>query len=348
MKKIVLLLIFVLISARTVSAAEMQFAAPPVPESGAAYFDRTPENLWDGLRKILQEASDQIHPALSKGASVCVKAISITMILAILYDFTGISKTVIRIIGTVSLATVLLSVSGSMVPLGKETIRELSDYGKLLLPVMTGAMAAQGNVSTSGALYLGTAFFNAILCWLINNILIPAVYAYLVLTVAANALGETLLAKIKDATKGLTIWLLKTVLYVFTGYMAISGAVSGSTDAMAMKAAKITISGMVPVVGGILADASEAVLVSAAVMKNAAGIYGILALIAVTIGPFIRLGAQYLLMKLTSTVCGTFADKSLCGLITDFSSAMGLVLAMVAAVCLMLLISTVCFMKVVT
>ena len=142
------------------------------------------------------------------------------------------------------------------------------------------------------------------------------------------------------------IWLLKILLYAFTGYMTISGAVSGATDAMAMKATKVTISGIVPVVGGILADASEAVLVGVSVMKNAAGIYGILAVLAVAVGPFIQLGAQYLMLKMTASLCSSFGCKSLCGLIDDAAAAMGLILAMTAAVGLMLLISTVCFMKV--
>ena len=74
---------------------------------------------------------------------------------------------------------------------------------------------------------------------------------------------------------------MKIVLYAFTGYIGFTGVVSGTTDAMAMKAAKLTISGAVPVVGGILSDASEAVLVSAGIMKNAAGVYGILAVLAI-------------------------------------------------------------------
>lgn len=79
--------------------------------------------------------------------------------------------------------------------------------------------------------------------------------------------------------KNVVSWSLKTILTVFTTYMTVTGVVSGTTDAAALKATKVTISSVVPVVGGILSDASEAVLVSAGLMKNAAGIYGILAVL---------------------------------------------------------------------
>jgi stage III sporulation protein AE len=215
----------------------------------------------------------------------------------------------------------------------------------MLLPVMTAAMAAQGGVTGSAALYTGTAIFDAVLCSLISRLLIPMIYIFLVLAVANSALGEDLLKKLRDFLKWLVSWCLKTVLYVFTGYIGITGVVSGATDQAALKATKLTISGMVPVVGGILSDASEAILVGAGVVKSAVGVYGLLAIAAIAIGPFLRIGVQYLLLKLTAAVCGVFGNKRITELIVDFSAAMGLLLAMTGTVCLLLLISTVCFLK---
>ena len=102
---------------------------------------------------------------------------------------------------------------------------------------------------------------------------------------------------------------------------------------------------MVPVVGGILADASESVLVGAGVMKNVAGVYGLLAILAVCIGPFLKIGVQYLLLKLTAAVCSVFDVKQCGKLVQDFSGVMGFLLGMTGSVCLLMLISIVCFLK---
>ena len=222
---------------------------------------------------------------------------------------------------------------------------QISDYGKLLLPVMAAAMAGSGGVNGSTALYLGTAFFDSVLSTAATALLIPMVYVFLALAVANSALGENLLKQLKDFVKWLMTWTLKIILYIFTGYMGITGVISGSADAAALKAAKLTISGMVPVVGGILSDASEAVLVSADLVRNAAGIYGLLAVIALWIGPFLRIGVQYLMLKVTSGICGIFGTKAMIGLIGDFTAVMGFLLAVTAAMCLIFMISTVCFMK---
>ena len=121
--------------------------------------------------------------------------------------------------------------------------------------------------------------------------------------------------------------------------------ISGTVDAATLKAAKIGISGAVPVVGNIFADATETILVSAGVMKNAAGVYGILAVLAICVGPFVQIGAHYLLLKLTSSVCNVFGHKPSVALIEDFSKGMGFVLAMTGTAGMLLLVSLVCFMK---
>ena len=167
----------------------------------------------------------------------------------------------------------------------------------------------------------------------------------LALAAGNSATGEELLKRLRDMVKNGISWCLKTILMVFTTYMGITGVISGTTDAVTLKATKVTISSVVPVVGGILSDASEAVLVSAGLVKNAAGIYGILAVLAVFLHPFLQIGVHYLILKATAAVCGVFGTRRMTELIGDFSGALGLLLAMTGSACLLLLISTVCFLK---
>ena len=102
---------------------------------------------------------------------------------------------------------------------------------------------------------------------------------------------------------------------------------------------------MIPVVGSILSDASETILVSAATVKNAVGIYGLWAIAAIWLGPLVKIGVHYLLLKALATFSTIFAGKKISGLIDGFSAAMGHILAMTGAVCLMFLVSVVCFLK---
>jgi len=345
MKRILLIMVLLIVLAVPVHAAQMDFTAPAVPDSGRSLFPKETESFSDGMWQLLHNALTLVQPAIVNAAGCCMRIIAIILLLSVLSCFPGITQRVLELSGALLIGTDLLKASGSFITLGSQTIQELSSYGKLLLPVMTGALAAQGGVSASAALYTITTFFDALLCGLIESVLIPAVYIYIGVAIADSALGEKMLGRIKNFLKGTISWLLRLFMYAFTGFIGITGVVSGSADAAAVKAAKITISSVIPVVGGILSDASEAVLVSAGLMKSAAGIYGILAILSVCLGPFIQIGIQYLMLKLSITVCELVGGKETTTLVNDFSSAMGLILAMTGAVSLILLISTVCFMK---
>ena len=343
MKKLFLLLIFVLTLATPASAAEL--TAPQGPEAGASLMPSETDSFGDALLEMLQKAIVLVRPDLKEAAKVSISVVAAVMMTSMLRSFSGTIKTIADLSGTTLIAAVLLLSTNSLIHLGTETVAEISSYGKLLLPVMTAALAAQGGVTASAALYTGTAVFNTILSSLISRFLFPMVYLFLALATALSAAGEDVLKKMRDFVKNAVSWCLKTILTVFTTYMSITGVVSGTTDTAALKATKVTISSVVPVVGGILSDASEAVLVSAGVMKSAAGIYGILAVFAVLLEPFLRIGSHYLILKLTAAVCAVFGSKGSTDLIGDFASAMGLLLAMTGAACLLQLISTVCFMK---
>lgn len=340
-----LLLILILVSLMVIPANASELTAPSAPDSVEDLMPYDTQSFGEGLWYVIRTTFTRLQPDIAKCCHICLSLIAAAVILSLIRGFDGVNRFAIRLVGSVMIACLLLEPTNTLIRDSSDTITQLSEYGKLLLPVMTAALAAQGGVTASAAIYTATAFVDALLSTLISNVLVPMVYIYLILCTIHSAIGEETLERLREMVKWLVSWCLRTVLYVFTGYLTITGVVSGTADQMAVKAAKLTISGMVPVVGGILSDASETILVSAGVVKSAVGTYGLLALIAITVGPFINIGIQYLLLKASAALCGLFADKEITGMIVDFGSAMGLLLAMTGTVCLIMVISTICFMK---
>ena len=115
--------------------------------------------------------------------------------------------------------------------------------------------------------------------------------------------------------------------------------ISGAVDGAAVKVTKAAISGVVPVVGGIIADATETVLAGAGLLKNTVGIFGMLGILAACAYPFLQLGVQYLLYKLTAYLASAVGAPALCKLIDGLAGAFGLVLGMTGACALLLLVS---------
>lgn len=343
MRRTGILILLLILLAIPVDAQEL--TAPTVPSVAEDFMVSEPENLMDGIRQILREAVGHIRPDIKEASRVCLGIIGVAMLVSLLRIFpAGVEKST-DLAEVVAVSVMFLSTAGALIDLGAETVMQVSEYGKLLLPVMAAALASQGGITVSTALYTVTAAFDAVLSSLISKLLLPLLYLFVAIAVAHRATGEGLLKSMLDGIKWLMTWLLKTILYVFTGFISITGVISGPTDAAALKAAKLTISGLVPVVGGILSDASEAVLVSAGVVKNAMGMYGLFAVLAIWMDPFLRIGTHYLMLRFTGAICSIFGSKGVSNLIQDFAAVMGFLLAMTGSVCLMILISTVCFMR---
>lgn len=326
------------------SAGASEITPPPVPEAGERLMPEA-ESFGEGLAQILEDIIPLIRPDLKEASKVCIGIIATVLLASIIQGTSEQIKTSVNLTAAAGISSVMLLNVKSLVHLAGNTITEMTEYGKLLLPVMTTALAAQGGIGTSGALYAGTAAANSFISTVISKLLLPAVYIFIAIGIAMASTGEEMLKKYKDLIKTAITWFLKSVLSIFTAYMGITGVISGATDAAALKVTKATISSVVPVVGGILSDASEAVLVSVGIAKNAVGVYGIFAVLALFLEPFLLIGSHYMMLKITTAICGVFGSKSATELVGDFSTAMGLLLAMTGSVCLLQLISAVCFLK---
>ena len=164
-----ILIVFVL----AIPASAVEFTAPEVPESGRELMPERPETFGQGLMELLKDAIMLIRPDIRQAA------ITLTQVLQ---SFSGKAKNTCDLVGAVGIAGLLLVSTDSLIRLGTQTVTELSEYGKLLLPVMTGAMASQGGITTAAALYTGTSIFSSFLSSLISGLMIPMVYIFLALS----------------------------------------------------------------------------------------------------------------------------------------------------------------------
>lgn len=231
--------------------------------------------------------------------------------------------------------------------LGKQTMEEMNVFSTALLPVMASAAAASGSANQAGAVYGLTIGASHLLQQLCNVLLLPLLYAYLAIDLGDTVLGQPRFKRLRELLAGALKGTLKLILTGFVGLLSATGALSGAADAAALKTAKAAISGMVPVVGGILANASEALLTGAGLVKATVGTFGMVAIFAIFLLPFLKIGIYYAAVKWTA-VLGAIMDSRLCGLLEAVSSAMGFLLAMIGSCAVLNIISCCCYLRMVT
>ncbi|MDR0862038.1 MAG: stage III sporulation protein AE [Oscillospiraceae bacterium] len=298
--------------------------------------------LWSGIKGAI---GGNIGGAMRSAAViVLIAAVSGTANAA----FGGKGGDYATLAGVLAIAAVCLTSVGTFVGMSEQVMDEMSAFSKLLLPTLSAAATASGALTSAAVKYAATVMFLNVMMSVAKSVIMPLIYAYSALSVGEAALGSDALG----GAAALIKWLAKTALTVmvvaFVAYISLVGVIAGASDAVAVRAAKVTISTVLPVVGSILADAADTVLSGAAIIKNAVGIFGMLAVTAICAAPFIKLGASYLLFKAAGGLAGALADSRIMKLVNSIGAAFGLALGMAGVAAVMLYISIIAVIRTVT
>lgn len=355
MRKIALLLLLGALLGLTASAEDIVdtsgFAAavPDGVSDALGGMTTADADFGEGVQGILDDLSEKSGGALRAAVGTAAQLLAIVLLCALVGHFAPDAPVdAVTLAGVLAVTAACAGSLHSLLRLGSETLDQVRVFANVLLPAMTAATAATGAVSGAAALSGATVLFSDLLINLTDRLLLPLVFAYLALRAADAAVGGESLGRLA----GLVSWIitnsLKWLVLGYIAYVSVTGVISGSADSAKIRAAKLALSGAVPVVGSIIADASETVLVGAAVLRTGLGVFGMLVVLGICAYPFLRIGAQYLILKLSAALSAAIGEKRLVGVIDAVSSCMGFLLALTGAQALMLLVSCVCAMKAVS
>lgn len=302
-------------------------------------------DLNAGLADLLETGTESIRGVIRNALRSAVLLLAVVLLSGVAEGAAvcGSGKTIgaVSIAAALAITFIAASDANALIGLGREVVERMESFSKVLLPTVAAATAASGSPGGAAARQLAAMLFSDVLITLINRLLLPLVYAYIAACTAYAAVGNEGIKRISSTLKWIITSVLTAVLLAFVGYLTVSGVIAGTTDAIALKAAKFTVSSVVPVVGGILSDATETILVGAGILKNSVGVFGMLAVLGMCLVPFLQLGVHYLMYKMTAALAATVAETRVAGLIDGIGGAFGLILGMTGACALLLLVSVV-------
>lgn len=310
-------------------------------------------DVAESFRHIAQMGKDALGGVVKSSVRSCVLLLAVTLLCGLAEGLkagageSGLSVTALA--AALAIAAIAVGDVHSLLSLGQEAMGNMKSLGDVLLPAVSMATAASGTPAMAVVKHGVTILFSDFLIRLINSLLIPLCYAFVAANVAWSALGNDGLKRLGGLIKWLITIVLSAVLLIFVGYLNLSGVISGGADAATVKAAKFTISNLVPVVGGVISDTAETLLAGASVLRNAAGVFGMLAVLGICVVPFLNLGAHYLLYRCTAALAATVSGNGrVTGLIEALGAAFGLILAMTASCAVLLMVAMVSAVSAVT
>ena len=348
MKKCVLaLLLFLLLQGTALAADIPREVLDALPRAAAELLedaDLSPGiGLWDSVERVLCSVEEQVKTVLRQRIRGIAEVLLVVVLCGAVEGFSQDalkrSPPFLNMAGGITITLLTAGSLDSLIGLGTETIRQLHDFSEALLPALAAAAAAGGMVSGAAVQQMSAVLCVDLLLSLIHNWLLPGLYVYIGVLTASTCLGEARLQLLAKGLKRAITWVLTTALAAFTLYLSIVRIVSGTADGMAVKMTKTVISGVVPVVGGIISEAAETLLAGAGMLRQTIGLFGLLGILAVCLWPFVQLGVQYLLYKGAAFAAEIVGVQDLYKLIDGLGGAFGLMLGMTGACGLLMLVS---------
>jgi len=244
----------------------------------------------------------------------------------------------VEVVSAVAISAAAAGNVNTFIGMAERAISSVNDFSKVLFPTLAASVAAAGSPTGAVVRHSASVFFSSICVSVINSVLIPLIYTYLAASTANAAIDNAPTGKICSFLEWLISGALKVMLTVFLAYISISGFIASTADMAGVKTIS-AISSAVPVVGGILSNATGAVLTGAKVLKNSIGIFGLISVISICLTPCLVLGINYLTFKGASALLSPMCELKSNELVGKIGTAFGMMLAITASCALLLFIA---------
>ena len=199
------------------------------------------------------------------------------------------------------LTAVLLRSFESGAGIVREILESVTTFMKLYIPTYIAAVGSASGIASATAYYQVLLFIVYLIERGYLTILLPAVYAYVLLTVINGVWMEEKLTLLLEL-------LGKATLGVITGFSMLQAMVSPVLDSLQSSMMKKAVSA-IPGIGGLTEGMFEMVVGSAVLVKNSLGLYITLVLVLLCLVPLFKLLLLAGVVKISAALMGIISDK---------------------------------------
>lgn len=341
MKRLLLIIVFAYILTGTCHAQlydESQLREA-LPEYADELVDSDAGDTAKSLEKLAEELKDGISENMGSALKKAAAIIAVAMVCAMLNVFSDDEPDYVSLCGCAAIAIISIADVNSFINTSADAINSISVFSKALLPALCAAGAACGTLGSATVKYAASVLFMDVFVTAAQYVIMPLIYAYLAVHIAAVSMGNKSLSSVSKLIKWLCTCLMTLTALIFTVYIGLSSVVASGGDAVASKFTKTAISTALPVVGSIISDAASTVVAGAEALRNSVGVFGMLAVLAVCVAPFAVMGINYLAYKAAAAMIQVFRADKLSSLADGIAGAIGMLLGLTGCCAVILFIS---------
>lgn len=129
---------------------------------------------------------------------------------------------------------------------------------------------------------------------------------------------------------GAVTWSVGMMIAAFVGVMALQGRLAATRDGVSSQTLRQALRGLVPLIGGSVSDSAGALAETAAAVRGAVGVTGLMILLETAARPALKLGGHMLSLKLASAFLEPVADPGITRIAACYAQIARVLLALYA------------------
>lgn len=237
--------------------------------------------------------------------------------------------------------TCCAALSGAFISLIKEAetlLSAIAEFTDAAFPIMTTLLISTGATASAAMLTPLSAFLGKLITDVLSGFGISLTKIACAIAVAGMLSPRITLSKLFSFMQSVVNWGAGLCTSVFMGIISVRGMVSAGFDSTSVRTARYAVGSLLPVIGGDVADTMDALISSVLIMKNAAGVTGMLLLLLICAKPMLALMSTLVSMKLAAALSEPLAEGAIPELADRFSKVISMLLVICALGIVMLLL----------
>ncbi|WP_353095889.1 stage III sporulation protein AE [Tissierella praeacuta] len=228
-------------------------------------------------------------------------------------------------ISYVLIAILVISSFAQIMDLVKETVDNMVGFMQVILPILLTLLTAASGPNTKMLFHPMILMTVNLIGMLIKSIILPLIYCSFIISIISNISNRMEFSKLSELGRQVITFIISGALTLFIGIITIYG-LGTKMDGLTIRTAKFAVDKFIPIVGGFLSDAVEAVVGCSAILKNGLGVIGLLVLLFICILPVIKILVLLFTYKIIAVVIQPIGSNNLVEFFNQVGKSLLLVL----------------------
>ena len=217
----------------------------------------------------------------------------------------------------------------------QEAVRTMVEFMHSLLPMLSTLLVAVGGITSAAVFHPLLWALVSTLASLVQRLLLPLILLSTAFSLISQFSSGLAFPKLGGLFRQAVITILGIMFIVFSGFMVVRGAIAPIADGISLRTAKYLTKTLIPIAGGMFADAVEVVVGGSLLIKNAVGVFGLAMILLLVAAPLLKLVAMVFVYKLVGALLEPLCDKRLVKTLAALESSLVLVIIALGTAALM-------------